>query len=193
MLEKQPVALREFDANLPRNLETIALKCLEKQPSRRYASAAALADELNRFLTGRPILARPVGRTEHLYRWCRRNPVVAGLTAACAISLIVGALVATFFAVQSSHRANDNLDLAKQERAARADAQLQQQRAEQNAQLAKQRQHEAEDNAASVRRHLYIANMNLAQSAWEENHMDALNALLEAHQAEIGRGRFARF
>ncbi len=89
VLEKQPVALREFDVNLPRDLETITLKCLEKQPSRRYASAQALADELNRFLTGRPILARPVGRTEHLYRWCRRNPVVASLTAACAISLIV--------------------------------------------------------------------------------------------------------
>src|SRR5436190_12007724 len=95
VLEKEPVALREFDGNVPRALETITLKCLEKQPSRRYESAEALADELNRFLTGRPILARPVSRIEHGYRWCRRNPVVASLAAAAAALLLSVAIIST--------------------------------------------------------------------------------------------------
>ena len=77
VLAKEPMGVREFDATVPRDLETITLKCLEKAPSRRYESAQVLADELDRFLSGRPILARPVGRIERAWRWCKRNPVVA--------------------------------------------------------------------------------------------------------------------
>ena len=100
VLDKDPVPLREFDAAVPRDLETITLKCLEKPPSHRYGSAKLLAEELDRYLTGRPILARPVRTTERAWRWCRRNPVIAALTTAVAAVLMVGTLVSTYFAVR---------------------------------------------------------------------------------------------
>ena len=81
---------RTFNGNVPRDLETICLKCLEKNPDQRFASAQALCDELQRFLHGKPIVSRPISRLNRGWRWCRRNPVVAGLTAAVAVSLLVG-------------------------------------------------------------------------------------------------------
>jgi serine/threonine-protein kinase len=90
VLTEQPKPPRALRARVPRDLETICLKCLEKEPARRYESAAAVADDLERFRDGRPILARPAGPAEHLWRWCRRNPVVASLTAAVLLLVLVG-------------------------------------------------------------------------------------------------------
>ena len=87
--EQEPVALRQLDVAIPRDLETIALKCLEKSPSRRYATAQSLADDLERFLTDRPIVARRSKQLERFVRWGRRNPLAAGLTAAVAALVIV--------------------------------------------------------------------------------------------------------
>ncbi len=75
------------------------MKCLDKEPARRYASAEGLAEDLSNWLAGRPIHARPVGQAERAWRWCKRNPAVAGLIGAVASSLVAGVVVSTFFAL----------------------------------------------------------------------------------------------
>ncbi len=104
VVNDEPPSPRKFDAHVPRDLETICLKCLEKDPSRRFASAGDLADELERYARHEPIHSRPLGRRERFKRWCRRNPRVARLTAAMAVSAVLGCLLAVV-AVGAARRA----------------------------------------------------------------------------------------
>jgi serine/threonine-protein kinase len=120
---QEPAPVRQLQAGVPADLETICHKCLQKDPARRYASAEALADDLRRFLDDRPIAARPVGRGERLWRWCKREPVVAGLLAAVFAVLAAGATVSAALAVRAhanAKEAEENARLARGE-AERAD------------------------------------------------------------------------
>ncbi|MCI0683018.1 MAG: WD40 repeat domain-containing serine/threonine-protein kinase [Gemmataceae bacterium] len=93
---EEPVPPRRLQPGLPRDLDTICLKCLRKQPHARYASAAELADDLGRFLAGEPVRARPLGLWERGVKWVRRRPALAALLAvsfAAVLSLIAGTIV----------------------------------------------------------------------------------------------------
>ncbi len=114
----EPVSLRQLQPRLPRDLETICLKCLEKEPTRRYPTAEALADELARFTRHEPIQARPVGRLGRLRRWCRRNPALAAATGLAAAALVAVAVVSVSFGVHQ-YRAATRLNRALKEAEAR--------------------------------------------------------------------------
>jgi serine/threonine-protein kinase len=89
VLERDPVRLQELNAAVDKDLETICMRCLEKEPQRRYATAGELADELQRYLNGEPILARPLGPAARFWRWCRRNPVVSSLSGTVVVAILI--------------------------------------------------------------------------------------------------------
>jgi tetratricopeptide (TPR) repeat protein len=125
----EPVSPRLLRPNLPRDLETVCLKCLEKAPARRYESAAALADDLARFRDGRPITARPVGRVEKAWKWCRRKPVLAGLAAALVLAVTLGVAGITREYLRAEDEKEKAVASAEKEREAKLVAQENEQRA----------------------------------------------------------------
>jgi hypothetical protein len=102
----EPVPLRSLNPRVPRDLETICLKCLRKQPGQRYGGAADLAEELRRFLAGEPIRARPAGWAERAWRWSRRNPGILSLATGVFLALALAAGGFWFWAL-SEKKAND--------------------------------------------------------------------------------------
>jgi hypothetical protein len=111
VVSEEPVPPRKLNAKVPADLETICLKCLHKEPSRRYSSARELADDLGRFRDGRAIVARPVGRLGRAAKWVRRNPVLAGMMAVAVLALVAGTGISVGFALaaeQEAERARQN-------------------------------------------------------------------------------------
>ncbi|MGP0063331.1 MAG: WD40 repeat domain-containing serine/threonine protein kinase [Isosphaeraceae bacterium] len=191
----EPVPPSRLVPKLPYDIETICLKCLEKDPEKRYEKAQALAEDLKRFKADEPILARPIGRAERTWRWCLRNRLVAGLAGGIAVAMLLGTIVATYFAF----RANRGEQLASQKateaqtNAAKANEQTQRattaatkataeaHRADREAKNAAREAQRARDEKLLSDRHLYVAEMNLAQQAWEKGRVD----LMQRHLQEL--------
>jgi tetratricopeptide (TPR) repeat protein len=126
----EPPRPRKLNPAIPRDLETLVLKAIEREAAQRYQSARAFGEDLKRFMEDKPILARPVSSGERLVRWCRRNPALAGLAAGITALLILGCVASTVAALRFSA-------LARQEHTARQEAEEAQRTAEAN--LAKAR------------------------------------------------------
>jgi WD40 repeat protein len=150
----EPRPPRRVNHKVPADLETICLKALAKAPGHRYSTARELADDLHRFLKGEPIRARPVGRAERLWRWCRRNPRLAGLTAAVAALLVAVAAGATLTAVQFRQMAQEQ----------------------------KRLKNDAIQQRDEARLNLYMSDMNRANRNWEAAHVPRALELLDDHR-----------
>jgi hypothetical protein len=105
VLADDPVPPRQLQPAVPRDLETVCLKCLHKQPERRYATAGNLADDLARWQRGEPIRARPVGAVERGVKGVRRHAVASALAAAVLLALVSGVAVSGYFAYAANQRA----------------------------------------------------------------------------------------
>jgi serine/threonine-protein kinase len=117
VLHTDPPSPRKLNESVPRDLETICLKCLEKDAAKRYQTAQELADELRRFQRGEPILSRPISRAERAWRWCRRHPmsaIAAGLLAVIAVASPIVAIRERLHSLESNKLLTDNGRLIQQ-------------------------------------------------------------------------------
>lgn len=188
---EEPLPPSRLRPGLPRDLDTICLKCLQKEPAARYADAQALAEDLRRFLDDRPLLARPVGRLERGWRWCRRNPVLAALEAALLVTFLAGAAGIVWqwrAAVDEAEQKEAALGVAlgetelKKKALALALAESGQKeqalrREEQERQAKEASLHAANDN-------LYLVSLSLAQREWQAHRLDEARKYLEQCPAE---------
>ncbi len=179
VLDREPVHPLQVNPSADRDLATICLKCLEKDPARRYSSAAALADDLQRWVKGEPISARAVGRFERGWRWCRRNPALAGLAAAVVLALLGGSAASTYFGIQAAQRAtlaDNNAHTAG----------LRAEEAKHSAQVAGEERERALAQKLQAQHNAYAARAQVIQSAWQAAEMGRGLTLLERQRPVAG-------
>jgi WD40 repeat protein/predicted Ser/Thr protein kinase len=164
--DTEPVAPRLLNPKLPRDLETICIKCLAKEPRGRYASAQALADDLGFFLRGESIAARPAGATEKFLRWCRRKPALATALGACAAILFAGVTGILWQLKQTETARRQAVQKAKDEETQRKFAQ---------------------QSALVMRQNLYAADVMAAQRALDRNDLGTARLLLNGHRPQPGQ------
>jgi hypothetical protein len=156
---REPVSPRLLTPGLDTDLETIALKCLQKHPDRRYESAAALAEDLGRFLNDEPIRARPVGRAQQFLRWCKRNPELSASLAGVLLATLagIGGIVSQWRRAESHARAESEQRLL------------------------------AEKHGSDLRINLYAADISSAALAIDRGDLDLARRLLAGHQPLPGQ------
>ena len=177
VISDEPVPPRRLNPTLERDLETICLNCLEKEPRRRYPSARLLGEDLAHWMRGEPISARPVGRPERVWKWARRRPVVAGLLAMLALVTaagVIGITASLVYALKGWSRAATQTQLALNRQQEARDARDATERA-----LAESRRQTEVANAQ-----LYDLGMKLVQNAWDDSHVEVVHQLLEDYLPE---------
>jgi hypothetical protein len=177
---REPSSVRQLQPHCPRDLETVCLKCLHKDPRPRYASAGALADDLGRFLSGRPVEARPTSAAERLAKWGRRHPTVASLAAVLALGGAVSVTLITLLWLRAEGALTDREaalrdlraeTLQKEEERAKAD------RSRFRADLSMAGEAAAGDDLAVARRLLQRCDPALRDDDWRRLHREC-HALL---------------
>jgi WD40 repeat protein/tRNA A-37 threonylcarbamoyl transferase component Bud32 len=171
--EKDPVPLRLLNPRVDRDLETVVLKCLEKDPARRYTSAEALADDLRRYLDGEPITARRLGALGRALKWVRRRPAAAALLAVSLLALV--GLTAFQW------------DTALTERGLREQAEHSAGEARKRRAEAEESEHKAKVREAGMRHLAYLAQMREAQHTWQAADLDNADRLLAAWAPATGQ------
>jgi WD40 repeat protein/serine/threonine protein kinase len=175
----EPARLGKVNPQVPRDLETIVHKAIDRDPACRYQSARELATDLQHFVDDEPVRARPVGPAERFRRWCRRNPLVASLTAAVAFLLVAGTTVATYFSVDAT-LARDRADTEAAKAEVKANEALeyaQKEAAERTKALAEKERADREADAA--RTNLYVLRVNTVQVALESANLPLARDLLD--------------
>jgi WD40 repeat protein len=166
VIRDEPVPPRRLNASIPLDLETISLKCMEKEPAKRYASVAALGEDLRRCLAGEPILARPASRYEKAWKWARRRPTIAALSALVVAVALIGLAGILFQWRQAVLAREQAVEKAEAETKARKEA----------TDLAGRLERKTDE----LERQTYIFATSLAQREWEAANLDQANHLLEA-------------
>jgi WD40 repeat protein len=208
VVSEEPVPPSRLQPGVPRDLEAVVLKCLEKDPARRYPSAEELAEELRRFGAGEPVRARPVSSAERATRWARRHPAAAALMAMSGLALLalMAGSVGWYYSTQLKHantrlqgalaEAGEQRDLAEQAQAAAQEAQHReaQQRERVEAALAGEEEQrkraqaalagEAQEKARAEGL-LYLNRIDRAHNAWRENNFNRADDILEACKPEV--------
>jgi eukaryotic-like serine/threonine-protein kinase len=187
ILTEEPVAPRSLIAEIPQDLEAITQKAMSKEISGRYVSCNELADDLDRWLTGDPTLARPMTNRERTIRWAKRNQSIAAVlgvvTIACVIVGLMGIALASYQAYASrqvSTAAARVQDEQKKTLEALKTATAERDRAEHQQKI-------ASEAAEKNRRMAYNAHMNLGQQSWDEGGISYLHDLLERYLPQPGR------
>jgi eukaryotic-like serine/threonine-protein kinase len=178
VLNDEPLPLRQIQPDVPLDLETVCHKCLEKTPAQRYTTAEELAEELGRFRRGEPVVARPVGRLERGWRWCRRNPWVAIWSAATAFSLILGTIIAMFLAILAWGNAQDAVR-------AQANAEREAEKATRAESEAKKKQLEAETQLQRARTAAYAVQLGLARDDLNRGFLERARGILSNCDPEV--------
>lgn len=166
---------RQFVPDLPRDLETICLKCLEKDRALRFANGRELAEELRRFQEGFPILSRPITRAERFVRWCKRKPLIAGLAAAVLLTLSIGSWVA--LSLDRSRSEFKKQVVLKKEELEAKDSEL------------KVKDDEIKTKGEQKAWQDYVADMQEIERVWPANDVETVKQLLAKHEPQPEDGR----